>query len=149
MLGRQVLLTRTFVLLAVHIGCFVGCSEKGPERASVKGTVTLDGQPLDNGYINFIPQGKGGGPNSGAEIRKDGTFSVSGEKGVIVGRNRVEIHATKKTGNKIPGVPPAVPEGTLIDEVAEAIPEKYNTKSTLTEMIGSEENSIDFKLKSD
>lgn len=71
-----------------------GCGkDDGPTYASVKGKVTLDGQPVQSGTVLFLPQaGTEGGASSGT-INRDGTFELVGPagKGVVVGTHRVLV----------------------------------------------------------
>jgi hypothetical protein len=139
---------RTFSFI-IHRSSFIvvlclGCGQAGPERATVSGTVTLDGVPVAAGSINFIPTEGTTGPSAGGTI-KDGQYHVAKVKGVIVGRNRVELRANKKTGKKVKD--PMNPKA-LMDEIVEAFPPEYNTKSTVVKDIQSGSNEINFDVSS-
>lgn len=112
-----------------------GCSKSGPSRSDVTGTVTLDGQPVEEGEVLFIPA-DGVGPSDACPI-------VAGEfKGEVApGSKRVEINATKDTGEvAADGLP----------DYRNVIPAQYNSESTLTAEIGEGKASpITFDLKSD
>jgi hypothetical protein len=69
-----------------------GCNE--PERASVKGTVTLDGQPVD-GFITFFPI-QSQEPTHGVKII-NGSFEVSG---LTPGRKRVLVSTAPERTEK-------------------------------------------------
>ena len=123
----------------------VGCSGGGPDdRGEVRGTVSLDGQPIEKGSIVFEPTDGNSGPMSGATIQ-NGAYHVPAKKGPAVGANRIEIRATKKTGRKVPARPPLTGEE---DEIVQFIPARYNEESTLIEEINPGENVIDFDLDS-
>lgn len=105
-----------------------------PSRYTVKGSVTLDGQPIENGQIIFLPADGGGRP--------DGTEIQNGEYEVVVteGAKRVEITATQE-------IPAAEPGG--IPDYKPLVPKKYNENSELTASINSnDENTADFALSS-
>lgn len=119
-----------------------GCGDK--KRASVSGTVQLDGKPIEEGSIQFVPSDPNAGPTSGASIR-DGKYEISADKGATIGSNKVVIHANRKTGKQVPN---AAEPGKMRDAVEEAIPAEYNSKSTLTADIKPGHNSHDFTLKS-
>ena len=59
------------ISLAVLGGCVAGC---GPSGARVSGRVTLDGQPLETGAVQFIAEG--GGQAAHGSIGADGRFSL-------------------------------------------------------------------------
>jgi len=131
------------LLIAIGAGCSGG--EAGPERGSLQGNIKLDGQPLTTGSLVLVPTGGTQGPSSGAVI-KDGTYSISSDKGPVLGTYRVEIKSTQATGKKIEAGSP-MPPGTMVDVMEQLIPPEYNKDSTLTVEIKSGENSKDFALK--
>src|SRR5690606_10084613 len=96
---------------------------------AVSGAVTFDGQPVEEGTINFIPTGDTTGPSASAKI-VNGRYELLPEAGAVVGRNRVEIQASRATGEKIESGPPS-PPGTMVDVVEPYIPAKYNRSSEL------------------
>jgi hypothetical protein len=120
--------------------CCVGCSQSGPQRASVSGSVLLDGQPVVKGSMNFVPVEGTVGPTAGANI-ENGRYSIDREKGVTVGKNRVKISSVQPTGKKIMAF------GELTDEWAEVVPAEYNARSTLVRPIQPGSNLLDFDLK--
>ena len=125
----------------------LGCGGGGPERGAIAGKVMLDGQPLPEGWIQFIPTEKTTGPASGAEIR-DGEYAITPAQGPVVGSHRVEIHGKRKTGKKLKAIPPA-PVGTEIEEVTESVPDRYHSdKSILRKDVIAGNNVFDVKLTS-
>ena len=134
------------LLLGLICG-LAGCGgSSGPQRGAVSGTVLFDGERVDQGSILFLPTAGTKGPSSGSGIT-DGRFSIPQEKGPVVGLYRVEVHWPRKTGKKIAVGSPA-PPGTMIDEVAEAIPLTFNTQSTLEQRVEPGENEIVIELTS-
>lgn len=131
----------TIQLFAIALAACVGCSE-GPQRIPVKGTVSLDGQPLATGSLLMTPLEKG--PVAGCDI-KDGSFEMSGERGPGPGEYRVEITAYRPTGKKVYDS-----DFNASTEALEAIvPARYNTASELTATVSAEtENEFTFDLKS-
>ena len=116
-----------------------GCAKKS-NRSTVKGNVTLDGQPLKTGIIRFVPAD---GQTSTADSRiVDGKFSVN----VPPGDKRISISAQKVIGKK---KAQDMPESPMIDIVEEILPAKYNvrTELTLTVDAGSQEKDFDLKSK--
>jgi len=125
--------------LAVATGC--------SQQVQVRGTVKLDGQPLDNGSITFIPVDPTKGNTAGATI-SNGSYQIQGDNLPPPGAYRVEIRSQKKTGKMIPAGSPA-PPGTMVEETVSAIPDKYNKASTLQSEFKTGSNTFDFDLTSD
>jgi hypothetical protein len=117
-----------------------GCG--GPNnRAAISGTVRLNGQPLANGSISFVPAEGNVGPSSGGIIT-DGKYAVSQARGVAVGKNRVGIRSMVKTGRKI-----NIGRGSLEDEWQQVVPAKYNEQSELVHDVPPGSMRLDFDLK--
>jgi hypothetical protein len=119
-----------------------GCSGGG--KAEVSGTVLLDGEPVEQGSINFIPVEGTSGPGVGAVI-KDGKYHIPKGKGVTVGKNRVELRAFRMSGRKVPD--PMGRPGALTDERVPAFPPEYNTRSTLVREVQPGSNTFDFEVR--
>jgi hypothetical protein len=96
-----------------------GCGQQGPTAPTTKleGMVRVDGQPVAEGFINFMPQGKKQAPPAKADIR-DGRYSADK---VPIGPVLVMIRAPKKTG-KVESIPDSKSQ---YEEVVETIPNKY------------------------
>ena len=133
--------------LAVLLVAIAGCAgESGPERGAVSGEVTLDGDPVDGGTITFTPAGGGRADAAAWGEIKGGRYSLLAAEGPGVGAARVEIRWDRKTGKKIPAVPPATGE---IEETEAAVPARYNAQSELTADVKSGTNTFDFKLEAE
>ena len=123
---------------AAGMATLIGCST-GPPFGDVAGTVTMDGKPVDDGSIRFVPV-DGNASSAGGSI-KGGKFSVK----VPVTKHKVEVSAPKPgTGGLI-----KKGDGPPVEVIAdEWIPEKYNTRSELTCEVKSGKNTYDLDLKS-
>jgi hypothetical protein len=119
----------------------LGCGG-GLERATVTGTVTLDGQPVIAGTIRFVPE-DGLGPSAGSVIA-DGTYHIAVEQGVPVGLCRVEIHSLGKSGRVLPH---PVFADQVWEETVEMVPTVYNDASELRCQIRPGLNTHDFALR--
>jgi hypothetical protein len=85
---RHSLLTAT---LGAALLTAVGCSDGRPARVPVSGKVLIDGQPLQYGYVRFVPEG--GRPSKG-NLGSDGMFSLycyEPGDGAVIGTHRVEV----------------------------------------------------------
>lgn len=89
-------LAATAVMFAVACG---GCNQSPFKLVPVSGSVSLDGQPLAGGIVNFQPivggPGANAGPGSTARTGTDGRYTLAtirGEPGAVVGKHRVKIY---------------------------------------------------------
>lgn len=123
------------LLLAVMMA---GCSSK-PAGSTIKGTVTLDGQPLVSGRILFVAVDQGS-PSAEAAITA-GQFEAL----VPPGDKRVEIRAPKVTGKKKMY---DTPDSPTVDTVVELLPAKYNVNSELKMTVDGTAQEQNFDLKS-
>jgi hypothetical protein len=109
-----------FALVAAFAMMFAGCSY-GPPMGDVHGKVTVNGQPLTEGSIRFIPVD--GETQSTGGIITNGEFQVE----VPVAKQRVEIMAHVIDKEKTP------PNPTDDQIVMKAlVPKRYNFESELT-----------------
>lgn len=133
-----------------------GCS-RTPELASVEGVVRLDGKPLCDVEVQFIPdvtQGTTGPPGS-AYTDKEGRYQIvaRGKTGIVVGKNRVSIHdatimmpgggADPESGVAVPGAP--------LHARRPRVPSAYSNAAQNplgVFEIGSGSNLLNFELKS-
>ena len=73
-------------------------------------------------------------------------YAIPAATGPSFGIARVEVRWLRKTGKRLPTIPPA-PPGT-IEETIEALPARYNSQSELKAEITPGENQVSFDLKS-
>jgi hypothetical protein len=131
---------RRFLLLA-FLALLSGCGRS----ATVEGTLTLDGTPVEAGHITFVPIEGTAGSGARAAIA-NGRYAIGRATRIQPGVYRVEVSARSKTGKKIPVGSPA-PRGTMADEEVEAAPAQYNKKSTLRQELKAGANTnVDFAL---
>jgi hypothetical protein len=114
-----------------------GCSGLGDDlpREAISGTVTLDGQPLPAGAIQFTPSGgatTSGNLVSGGSPVNAGRFSIDREVGLLPGKYRVAVNAAGAKGTDPSGKPPEPGRPNRLERPKELIPAKYNAESTLT-----------------
>ena len=121
-----------FCALSVAIGC---SSQPALPTATVRGTVTLDGQPLKEGVIVFTKEG---------EVPRELPIVAGRYEGTVyVGQNHIQFAAYREKRQRFatgPGVEEASRENI--------IPSKYNQESTLTREVQRGENQFDFQLES-
>ena len=114
--------------------CLGGCSGK---EGNVSGEVTLDGHPLKEGIIRFVPVD---GQTAAADAPiVNGKFNAK----VPAGEKRVEISAPKVVGTQKMIDEPGAKE---VDEIGELVPERYNARSELTMKVESGKQQKSFAL---
>lgn len=130
------------LLLAMGLS---GCGDDGPPRGKVSGQVTLDGAPLPQGSILFVPIEGNKGVAAGGQI-VDGKYSLTGDAGVSLGANRVEIRSLRKSGRK--EQKPFAPQGEMVEVDEEAVADSFNTASTLRADVKAGSQTQDFSVTS-
>lgn len=132
--------TRVFVRRCCLAGLLLlsGCA--GAET-SIIGTVNLDGKPVPEGDIRFIPMEGTAGVDAGAVIR-DGKYKVVA-KDLATGKYRVSIRGYKQSGK----VEPDPLGGSPIKGTVQIVPPQYQGEdSKLVKEITGGLNRFDFDL---
>lgn len=146
---------RAAVAVAALVIGIASCGKRGDgwERVAVEGSVTLNGEAIEEGTITFTPAHGGEGPIAGGPIVA-GKYALSSQDGPIAGPHRVEIRSVRKTGQMVPSPviaesdgPPV--ENQLVEQYVQVVPAEFNSRSTLQrDIVPGEANLIDFELKS-
>ncbi|VAX38777.1 hypothetical protein MNBD_PLANCTO02-695 [hydrothermal vent metagenome] len=137
---NQLFVLLSAFLLWTAIGCSSGPSDQ-PELGTVKGKVTMNGQPMANVIVTFQPENNGGKEKGRVSIGKtdeQGNYELgynTKSKGAKVGQHTVRISTVFEN--------PA-PDG---NDPKDPIPAKFNVKSEIKKEVQSGENSIDIKLE--
>jgi hypothetical protein len=146
------------LLVIVMVAMLVGCGGNKNSYAKVKGTVTLNGKPLDKGEITFSLPGK---PPTFMDIT-DGKFSGQ----ALIGSNTISVSVKKKSGAAPKPLPPqaqaqmkayrekgigqggADPNAASMDSTIELIPSEWNTASKQVRMVeAGSANEFEFNIK--
>lgn len=120
--------------LALLLVLVAGCS-KGKPVGDVQGKVTVNGQPLAEGAVRFIPV-NGDTAATGGLIR-NGEFQVE----VPVAKQRVEISSNIVDKEKTP--PNATADQIVMKSL---VPARYNSQSNVTLDVVSGVNEVEYKL---
>ncbi len=137
-LQRRLLCFAVLLVAAGLSGC--GGGDEGPELAVVRGTVTLDGKPVQGAIVQFVPLG-GEGTTSVAETDADGRYELqytTNRSGAVVGECLVRIES---------GDPIIVGGENLGNR--EVFAPRYNTNSELKVTVESGKNEFNFDCKSE
>ena len=129
-MGRRHGRFAALLLFVAVVVVAAGCSGTGDDlpREAVSGTVTLDGQSLANGAIQFTPTGNG--TTSGGSPITGGKYSIDREHGLVPGSYKVTVNAASKTTEAPKQADPGRPNRS--ERAKELIPAKYNAQTTLT-----------------
>jgi hypothetical protein len=73
------------------VSLFAGCQDEYAGRNAVSGKVTIKGEPLKDGSIQFVPLDNSG-TQSGGGI-KDGVYSIDRKNGLKAGKYLVRVTA--------------------------------------------------------
>jgi hypothetical protein len=122
-----------------------GCG--APKVVPVSGRVTLDGKPLPNASVEFLPVVEGVkvvAPGSVGETAPDGTYSLyvigTGERGAVVGHHPVAIYVREVTV-------PAQPDSFPAREQKQIVPARYGNGKTLSfDVLPNGSTEADFAL---
>jgi len=133
----------SIALLAFVLATGCGRRPDLPPMAKVSGTVTLDGQPLSYGMVQFVPDASQGteGPPGVGRIDEKGRFTITtaGEKGAVVGHHRIRVKSEEPFNEE------ALSVGQTL------LPERYNDhkiSGLTTEVKAGEKNQVTLKLSS-
>jgi hypothetical protein len=131
-----VVMQRLGMILGVAL--VIGCGADKPTfpAARLEGNVTVDGKPITEGNLQFVPRDVGQAPVTGAAI-VDGRYLA---ERVPLGKLRVVINATKETGKMV------TEYSTPRPQVINLIPEKY--RSGIPIEVTADNANLNFDLKS-
>jgi hypothetical protein len=140
---------------------FLGCGEGGPTLGKVTGKVTLDGKPVPDVAVTFMPT-EGGSGSGITDASGNYELTHSNGKGTPIGKNKVAVTTVNKPQSAaidLSQIPSDSPEyakaaaaassaGEYNVKFTEPIPAKYNTKTELQFDIKSGSQVINLELKS-
>lgn len=124
----------------VLVGMAAGCGSSGPAIVPVSGVVKLDGQPLDQATVMFVPEG---GRTAVGLTDASGTYRLQFTEdrwGALPGAHKVMI-TTERAQSGGEGSP-------VVPARKELLPKKYNAATELTAQVSADKPSIDFDLTS-
>ena len=111
----------------------------GNRMADLRGTVSLNGQPVDEGSILFRSQDDPQGPEWGGPI-KNGKYEAKLPPGTM----KVTVSWLKSTGQKKKTYD--TPDSPEVPELEEVIPAKYNSATELRFEVKPGRNQKDWDL---
>lgn len=137
-MSNRIFIVGMSTLLLIHAG---GCNSSPtlPPTAPVTGTITLEGAPLPDAQVQFVPAPGTEGPPALAFTDASGRYELetAGVKGAIVGSHLVRIEARAKPKDETDTLPMLL------------TPERYADTATsgLTATVEAQKsNEINFNL---
>ena len=127
------------LLLLASIGLVAGCGP-GDGLITISGSVTLDGQPVEDGSISLMPVNGG---SMGGGLIENGYYTAKSSPGEMA----VQIHAHKMVQKKNP-TREEIERGLTEDSVS-IIPDVYNRQSKLRITVAPDQRSFEFNLTKD
>ncbi|HWL10889.1 MAG TPA: carboxypeptidase-like regulatory domain-containing protein [Planctomicrobium sp.] len=134
---RQARWGGTVALLLSAMSC--GSSSTKTNIFTVSGVVTLNGKPLPDATLIFLPDN---GRSSAGKTDDSGRYFLfynERQKGAVAGRHRVQITAAELVPEKLDT------EGQPVFK--QILPAEYNAKSEMAVEITSHRDDVNFDLK--
>ncbi|UUO05449.1 carboxypeptidase regulatory-like domain-containing protein [Blastopirellula sp. J2-11] len=132
-----------FTALALFLQSGCAARSDRPDLGEVTGTVTLDGKPLADALLTFVPER---GRSSFGATDEAGFYRLkyTGDfDGAVLGQHKVVIESIVASGNHSD---PSIERNNSAQ--VEKIPRKYNTRSELKREVVAGSNAFDFELTS-
>jgi len=117
------------VCLLPCFGCGASVDSRLPSRDEVSGTVTLDGEMIDNGSITFFSEEDAARGIQASATIKEGKYEIL----VTPGLKKVRINQTVESRPNF---------------FEDLVPAKYNNETTLEADVSAENRQFDFELLS-
>ncbi len=127
-------------LVLIALGLAVSGCGGGGAPATLTGTVTFDGQPIEKGSIRLDPTGQPAGQPASTQIT-NGKYEFPSSANLRAGEYRVTIMGFRVVGSS------KDPEtGQEVETTEQYIPERYNTRTELSVTLKAGANTQDFPL---
>ena len=129
------------LLVVASMGC--GGSSDAPDLHEVTGTVTMDGAPLPNASLQFLPKSGEGRPSWGM-TDEEGNYELTYSRdavGALPGEHIVKI-STSQEAEEDPDT------GETSESSPETVPDVYRTSDKLIVTVSGDGKPIDFQLNS-
>jgi len=146
----------TVACALVCVAC-LGCGG-GSSVGSVSGQVTMDGSPLPNALVTFVPEAGGRAATGKTDAGGKYELIFLDKKGALVGKHKVSVTSVQEAkpvtemSSDSPEYKKQAMGGSASDyakaTVAEPIPARYNSKTTLSYEVKPGTNVINLELTS-
>jgi hypothetical protein len=130
----------TFLVHGTVISSLVLICGCGSNTATVKGTVTYKGAPVDYGSVVFFVGDKQAIP---AQLGSGGAYEATG---VPFGEAKVEVHS-RPAGQTIPKHSKTAEEAPVVELKGVVIPENYTDKEKSGLSVSINKKVVEFKIE--
>lgn len=159
-MSKRVTITRRLAssaMLTLALGALVSLPGCGGARSTVSGSVTYDGQPVEDGSIRLHPTGDTQGQGGSAPI-VGGRYEMKSDAGLLAGNYTVMISAFREASaaeiaarrdSEESGEEDDPERAALVAKTAartQYLPPKYNQASEIKVELAPGENTKDFDL---
>ncbi|MFI4875314.1 MAG: hypothetical protein ACIALR_08250 [Blastopirellula sp. JB062] len=135
---------KTTILVAFISLMALGCGSSGdPNMVPIRGSVSYQGAPVDDGVVRFVPSAGVKAPVRVAQV-VDGAYELDGRFALSPGTYQIQIEGFE--GEDMPVSEP----GQVVESRRQILPEQYNVKSKidpLTVNTGDAALKKDFELQ--
>lgn len=129
-------------LFAIWTATLSGCTDGGPRRYPLRGSVQLDGKPVNNATIIFTPKGRG--LAAAGEII-NGKFTLAADVGPTQGEFNVRINPLEAEMQEVEGEPAAFVRSNRQARIAKIYQRDGKLFTTVT---GEPDQTVEFELSS-
>ena len=134
---------RWLIACSLCIGLFSGCGDSG---ISIRGKITINGKPLESGEIKFLPLNSVDNEHAGAVVT-NGEYVVENNERLKEEEHQVQVRAFRPTGKKLWDGMGDGTNKTMVEEIAQFIPNRYNDASELKVSLKKGDNEFSTDLK--
>lgn len=120
-----------------------GCGDSG---IKIHGKISVNGAPLEEAEIQFVPMNSIGGDQLGTTVIK-GAYTLVDSERLKEGEYQVQIRAYRGTGKKIWDGMGDGKNKNMVDDLKQFVPPKYNDASELKVAIKPGNNEFNSDLQ--
>jgi hypothetical protein len=138
----QRILVLFFIFLFVTT---IGCTDSNPQnRLKIEGEVTLSGNPVHSGNIEFEPAGSQTERTQSGSLITNGKYSIPAQKGLVAGEYRVRISVMEEVaGSRVDNPDPMLAKV----EYKDIAPPQFGSQTTQKVTVEADKiNKFDFKM---
>ena len=134
------------LVLLVCCVCLAFSSGCGDSGISIKGKITVNGEPLESAELKFLPLNSADRENVGAVVA-NGEYEVENNERIKEGEYQVQVRAYRNSGKKVWDGMGDGTNKTMVEDFSQFIPNRYNDASELKVSLKKGDNEFSTDLK--